>query len=126
MKWIKIEDQSPPKDKVFLFSYFYGIGLACWGQCFTTINGNSERTHEAYILILNPDLMVGNQGEPMEWDEECMKTMEVSWMPLPNPPEEENEYDKILQNVLDEGNKRMCESIWKPRQENATDEGVSR
>jgi hypothetical protein len=45
------------------------------------------------------------------------------WMPLPNPPEEENEYDKILQDVLEEGNKRMSENIWMPLRDNASDGG---
>ena len=83
MDWISVEDEAAPKKGKFLFSYHYGIGLGQWGQCFTTINGNSERTHEAYILILWPSEIL--EGEkPFEWDEEFMKEMEVSWMPLPD------------------------------------------
>lgn len=36
------------------------------------------------------------------------------WMLLPNPPEENNEYDDILNQVIREGNEKMASSIWKP------------
>lgn len=85
-KWINCEEKMPPKNKKFLFSYYFGIGLGCWGQCFTTINGNSERTHEAYVMVLDPHLMVGNQEEPFEWSEQYIKEMDVFWMDLPNEP----------------------------------------
>jgi hypothetical protein len=83
-KWVECVKKFPPKNKKFLFSYDYGIGIGAWGQCFSVINGNSERTHEAYILVLNPHLMVGNQEEPFKWDENKMLDMEVKWMDLPN------------------------------------------
>ena len=88
MEWIKCSDNLPPKNIKFLFSYFYGVGIGCWGQCFTIINGNSERTHESYILILNPELMVGDQDQPIEWNEATMIDWDVYWMPLPKSPEE--------------------------------------
>lgn len=87
--WIKCSEKMPPKDKKFLFSYFAGIGIAKWGTTFKIINGNSERTEEKYILVLEPDFMVGNIDEPFEWNEKYMIEMDVSWMPLPSPPTEE-------------------------------------
>ena len=85
-EWISVKDLPARKNNKFLFSYFGGIGLGCWGQAYTTINGNSERTHEAYFLVLNPCDISEDQGEPFEWDEEKMIEMEVSWMALPKPP----------------------------------------
>ena len=87
MEWIDVNDLLPPKNIKFLFNYYCGTGIGEWGQCFTVTNGNSERTHKCYILILNPSLLVGNQEEPFEWDEKKMIEMEVSWMHLPKPPE---------------------------------------
>jgi len=85
MYWISCKDNLPPKDKKFLFSYHYGIGIGQWGQCYTVINGNSERTHEAFILILHP-LEILDGSEPFQWNESYMKEMNVSWMPLPKEP----------------------------------------
>jgi Protein of unknown function (DUF551) len=85
-KWISVKDQMPPKDKKFIFSYHYGEGLGQWGQCYTTINGNSERTHESYILVLHPS-EISDGNDPFKWDEEYMIYMEVKWMQLPKPPE---------------------------------------
>ena len=90
MEWIKCSVLNPPKDKKFIFSYFAGIGIGEWGQCFKIINGNSERSHFSYILILDPFLIVGDQESPFEWNEEYMKIMEVSWMHLPSPPLQDN------------------------------------
>jgi hypothetical protein len=77
-EWIDCKTQMPPKNRKFLFSYYYGIGLGEWGQCYTTINGNSERTHEAYILVLSPAALL-NPEEPFTWDESYMIYMEVKW-----------------------------------------------
>lgn len=85
--WVSCKDELPPKKGKFLFSYHCGIGLGCWDQCYTIINGNSERTHKAYILILWPsEILDGN--DPFCFDEEKMKEMEMFWMPLPEPPKE--------------------------------------
>ncbi len=81
-EWIKASDMMPPKDCKFLFSYYYGIGLGEWGQAYTIINGNSERTHESYILILHPSEI--NDGElPFVWKEDKIIEMQVKWMNLP-------------------------------------------
>ena len=50
MKWIKCSDQPAPKDRKFLFSYYYGVGIGRHGQCFTTIIGNSERTDRKSVV----------------------------------------------------------------------------
>ena len=83
--WISVKDKPAPREGKFLFSYYYGIGLGKWGQCYTTRNSNSERTHEAYILVLWPSQILDGQS-PFQWTEEIMIEMEVYWMPLPNPP----------------------------------------
>jgi hypothetical protein len=88
MEWIKCSDQLAPKDKKFLFSYHCGIGLGCWGQAYTTINGNSERTYHSYFLVLTPMDISENDGEPFIWGEKKMIEMEVSWMPLPDKPDQ--------------------------------------
>ena len=81
-KWVDCKDEMPPKDKKFIFSYHCGEGLGQHGQCYTIINGNSERTHHAYILILWPsEILDGN--DPMQFDDEKMIEMEIKWMPLP-------------------------------------------
>ncbi len=85
-EWISVKDKPAPKNGKFLFHYHYGIGLGSWGQAYTTINGNSERTHEIYFLVLWPRDV--SEEEPMEFDEKKMIEMEVSWMPLPAPPDE--------------------------------------
>lgn len=87
MEWIKCSDKMPPKLDKFLFHYWCGIGIGSWGKCYTIINGNSERTHESYILILWPCDILGGE-DPYCWDENYMIEMEVQWMPLPKPPEE--------------------------------------
>jgi Protein of unknown function (DUF551) len=85
MQWIKCSDRLPPKDTKFLYSYHCGIGLGQWGECYTVIRGNSERTHHAYILILHPcEILDGN--DPWSCDEKTMIEMEMSWMPLPEVP----------------------------------------
>jgi hypothetical protein len=88
MEWIKCSDKPAPKDKKFLFSYHCGIGLGCWGQAYTTINGNSERTHHSYFLVLTPMDISENDGEPFIWGEKKMIEMEVSWMSLPLSPDQ--------------------------------------
>lgn len=82
-KWIKCIDLPAPKDGKFLFSYHYGIGLGEWGQCYTVINGNSERTHDAYILILWPSEILDGL-DPIEFSEEKMIEMNVKWMDMPS------------------------------------------
>ena len=84
-KWISVKQEMPPKDKKFLFSYHCGEGLGEWGQCYTVFNGNSERTHEAYILILWPSAILDG-NEPFCWSEEKLIEMDVKWMLLPKPP----------------------------------------
>ncbi len=86
--WISVNDKEVPKTGKFLFSYHCGIGLVSWGQAYTTVNGNSERTHEIYFLILWPQDISENNGEPMQWNDEKMKEMDVYWMPLPEMPNE--------------------------------------
>lgn len=83
MEWIDCKSEFPPKKGKFLFKYHYGIGLGEWGQCYTIFNGNSERTHEAYILILWPTEILDGR-EPFQWKEDYMIDMEVFWMPLPD------------------------------------------
>lgn len=87
-EWIKCSDNSAPKEGKFLFNYYYGTGLGEWGQCYTIINGNSERTHEAYILVLWPSEILDGSN-PIIFSEEIMKDMKMSWMPLPQPPKDE-------------------------------------
>lgn len=87
-QWIKCSDILPPKKGKFLFHYHCGIGLGSWGQAYTLINGNSERTHKIYFLVLWPMDISENSDEPMRWNEEKMIEMEVSWMPLPEGPKE--------------------------------------
>ena len=84
-EWISVKDKSPPKDQKFLFSYYAGIRLAQWRQCYTTINGNIERTHEAFCLVLEP--FDESEDERFEWPEDYLKYLDVYWMPLPKPPE---------------------------------------
>ena len=86
MEWVKCAKKMPPKDQKFLFHYFYGTGIGEWGQCYSIINGNSERTHEAYILVLWPS-EINDGNSPFIWDENYMNEMEVFWMLLPDPPE---------------------------------------
>ena len=88
MEWISTKHKLPPKEGKFLFSYYYGIGLGEYGQCYTTINGNSERTHKCYILILWPS-EIEEGREPYKWDEEKVKEMDLYWMPLPQSPKEQ-------------------------------------
>lgn len=88
MKWISVKNQPAPKKGKFLFHYHCGIGLGSWGQAYTTIYGNSERTHEIYFLVLWPMDISENNGEPFQWNEEKMIEMEVKWMPLPEAPKE--------------------------------------
>lgn len=90
-KWISVKDKAAPKKDKFLFSYHYGVGLGNWSQAYTTFNGNSERTHEIYFLILWPMDISENNGEPMQWTEEKMIEMDVMWMPLPKPPGKDGE-----------------------------------
>jgi hypothetical protein len=85
-EWISVKDKPAPKEGKFLFKYYYGIGLGEWAQCYTIFNGNSERTHQAYILILWPSEILDGK-DPFEWNEEYMIEMEVSWMPLPKQQE---------------------------------------
>lgn len=81
MKWIDCKIQLPPKDRKFLFSYHCGIGLGEYGQCYTISHGNSERTHKAYILILNPsDILAGE--DPFTWNDEKMIEMDVKWISI--------------------------------------------
>ncbi len=86
-KWVSVKKQPAPKEGKFLFSYHCGVGLASWGQAYTTINGNSERTHELYFLVLCPMDITENECEPMQWNEEKMVEMDVYWMPVPLPKE---------------------------------------
>lgn len=90
-KWISVKDKAAPKKDKFLFSYHCGVGLGNWSQAYTIFNGNSERTHEIYFLVLWPMDISENNGEPMEWTEEKMIEMDVMWMPLPKPPEKDDE-----------------------------------
>lgn len=87
-EWTSVKEQPAPKEGKFLFSYHCGVGLASWAQAYTIINGNSERTHECYFLVLWPQDISENDGEPFQWTEEKMIEMDVSWRPLPEPPEE--------------------------------------
>lgn len=80
--WINAQDTLPTKRRKFLFSYHSGTGLGQWGQCYTIINGNSERTHEAYILILDPQSILDGE-EPFQWNDKKILEMEVSWMEIP-------------------------------------------
>lgn len=85
-EWISVKDKAAPKTGKFLFYYHCGIGLGCWTQAYTTINGNSERTHKCYFLVLWPCDISENDGEPMQWSDDKMIEMDMYWMPLPNPP----------------------------------------
>ena len=86
--WISVKDEMAPKKGKFLFHYHCGVGLGAWGQSYTDIHGNSERTHEAYFLVLWPQHVSENDGENFEWDEDKMIEMDFYWMPLPKPPKE--------------------------------------
>jgi hypothetical protein len=86
LEWISVKIKTAPKDSKFLFSYHCGIGLGAWGQAYTNINGNSERTHSLYFLVLCPMDISENNGEPFQWNEDKMIEMEVYWMPLPKSP----------------------------------------
>jgi len=86
-EWIRCSEEQPPKNRAFIFQYFGGIGVGHWGQCFTTIIGNSERTHEAYILYNTCESYDGNGLKEYTWQEDYMIEMEVNWMPLPIPPD---------------------------------------
>lgn len=83
MEWISVKNQPAPKEGKFLFSYHCGVGLGAWGQAYTTIQGNSERTHKLYFLVLWP-MDISDDGEPFQWDESKMIEMDVYWMNLPN------------------------------------------
>jgi hypothetical protein len=85
-EWISVKDEPAPKTGKFLFYYHCGIGLGSWGQAYTTINGNSERTHHVYFLVLWPQDISENDGEPMQWWESKMIEMDVYWRPLPERP----------------------------------------
>lgn len=86
MEWISVKNKEAPKTRKFLFYYHCGIGLGNWGQAYTCINGNSERTHKSYFLVLWPMDISENDGEPMQWDEKKMIEMEMYWMEIPKPP----------------------------------------
>jgi hypothetical protein len=88
MEWISVKVKMAPKNEKFLFDYHCGTGLGCWGQGYTDINGNSERTHEIYFLVLWPRDISENTTEPMQWSEEKMKEMDVFWTPLPKRSED--------------------------------------
>jgi hypothetical protein len=86
MTWFKCSEQLPPKEEKFLFHYYFGIGLGNWGQSYITINGNSERRDERYILVLWPSEVLDGLSNIFEWTEKTMVEMEVSWMHLPKYP----------------------------------------
>jgi hypothetical protein len=86
MTWIKCSERLPPKNRKFLFHYHYGIGLAQWEQSYEIINGNSERQDKKYLLILWPSEINDGSSEVFQWDNKTMVDMKVSWMPLPEPP----------------------------------------
>lgn len=90
-KWISVRNELAPKSGKFLFYYHCGVGLGSWGQAYTTINGNSERTHKTYFLVLWPMDISENDGEPFQWNEDKMIEMNIYWMPLPLPPDLESE-----------------------------------
>lgn len=83
-EWISVKNIPAPKEEKFLFSYRCGVGLGAWGQAYTTIYGNSERTHELYFLVLWPMDISENDGEPMQWTETKMIEMDVHWQYPPN------------------------------------------
>ena len=87
-EWIKCTDEMPPKDRKFLFYYHCGMGLGAYGQGYTNILGNSERTHKIYFLVLWPMDISENDGEPFQWNEEKLIEMKVLWRGLPDPPED--------------------------------------
>lgn len=111
--WIKCSEQMPPKDAKFLFHYHYGIGLGNWGNHYKIINGNSERVFDGYCLILWPSEI--NQGQsPFQWTEKDMLEMEVSWMPLPEPPDEDREEaDRIIREEHKKMVDGMTEQLYK-------------
>lgn len=88
MQWISVKEIPAPKKGKFLFSYHHGIGLGAWGQAYTNFNGNYESTHQLYFLVLWPMNISEDSGEPFQWNEKKMIEMQVSWMPLPEPPKE--------------------------------------
>ncbi len=87
-EWSKCSEKQPPKDVKFLYYYYGGIGLGQWSQCYTDIIGNSERTHEGYILILHPSEINDGQ-DPWQTEIEDMIACEMFWMPLPEGPKDE-------------------------------------
>lgn len=85
MEWISVKNKAAAKNGKFLFNYHCGTGIGEWGQAYTITNGNSERSHAAYILVLDP-ISINDGNEPFQWTEEYMIHMDVLWMPLPPPP----------------------------------------
>lgn len=77
--WKYCKDELPPKNKIFVFNFYENIGLGRWGQCYTVFKGNSERTHEAYILIIDPQQILDGE-DPYEWQDERMIEKELKWM----------------------------------------------
>jgi len=85
MRWVKCRHREAPKDRKFLFYYHCGMGLGAWSQGYTTSNGNSERTHHCYFLVLYP-CDESENDTPFQWSETYMVEMDVSWRELPSPP----------------------------------------
>jgi len=88
-EWISCKDSLAPKKGKFLFHYCYGIGLGNWDRIYHFQNGGHSFLSDEckYILVLWPsELKEGCENFPMQWNENKMIEMEVSWMPLPKPP----------------------------------------
>lgn len=80
--WISCNDCLPPKIRPFLFTYDMGFGIGDWQQCYKIINGNSEKTHFAYVLVNVCDRDL-NDNVHYHWDDDHMKAMDVLWRNFP-------------------------------------------
>jgi hypothetical protein len=97
MKWIKITDRLPNQDQQILCT---------------------NDKHEFYTAFYTRNPANYEPWYFDHWDSgHCCGREPIApthWMPLPEKPQEDNEYDEILEKAIKEGNKRIIGNSWKP------------
>lgn len=91
-EWIKATDQMPPKESKFLFHYYFGIGIGDWSRIYHFQDGGHSYLSDEYrycLVLWASEHKKGMEEKAMQWDEEKLIEMKISWMPLPKPPEED-------------------------------------
>lgn len=99
MEWVKVSDSLPENRQ----------NVLCIDK--------EKRFYTAiYKIYANSDLP-HHKGYPDWYHDFCCDREPYDpeyWMPLPNPPQENNKYDDILNNVIKEGNEKMASAVWMP------------